>query len=95
MNYFSKQPPLTDEYYNEENSYAVNDQTWGLDQTLKDPIKKIGSKVKIKKSLNYGNYKREGHYVRYGNYNRDNILNRGNYGNRNYKCGAYVPRKTF
>ena len=30
VNYLSKPPPPNDEYYNEEDSYMVNDQTGGF-----------------------------------------------------------------
>ena len=67
VNYLSKPPSSTDEFYYEENSYALNEKTIFIDQTSKAPIRRIGTKVK--------EIKRESHYVRDGNYNRDNNFN--------------------
>ena len=46
VNYLSKPPQPTDEYYYEEDSYALNDQTGGFQPNAKASIRRIGAKVK-------------------------------------------------
>ncbi|XP_069154458.1 uncharacterized protein [Solanum lycopersicum] len=46
VSYLDKPPPLVDEYYYEEDSYAVNEQMGVSVRTSKAPISKIGAKVK-------------------------------------------------
>ena len=46
VNYFSEPPPSIDEYYNEKDSYVVNERRGVSNQTPKAPIKRIGAKVK-------------------------------------------------
>ena len=46
MNYMTKPSSIADEYYNEEDTYAVNDKTGVSDLTPKAPIRKIGIRVK-------------------------------------------------
>ena len=45
-NYLKKLPPPADEYYYEEDTYALNDRTGVSDQISKSPIKRIGVNVK-------------------------------------------------
>ena len=45
VNYLSKPPPQNDEFYYEEDSYAVNDQTGGSNRVPKAQIRRIGAKV--------------------------------------------------
>ena len=74
VNYLAKPPPPNDEYYNAEDTYEVNEQTWGF-----RPVAQGSNQDNWRQGRIYGNYNREGNYVRYGNYNRDNNFNRGNY----------------
>ena len=46
VNYLTKPPPSVDEYYYEEDVYAINDQNWGFQQNAKALIRKICTKVK-------------------------------------------------
>ena len=46
VNYLTKQPPPADEYYYEDDSYPVNEQTRGFGPKTQAPIKKFGAKVK-------------------------------------------------
>ena len=46
VNYLSKQPPPSDKYYHEEDSYALNEQMGFFYQMPKAPIRIIGSKVR-------------------------------------------------
>ena len=48
MNYLSKTPPSVDEYYYEEDSYILNEQTGSVFfcQMPKASIRKIGAMVK-------------------------------------------------
>ena len=49
MNYLSKPSQQNDEYYCEEDSYAVNEQTWISNRMPKVQIRRINTKVKEKK----------------------------------------------
>ena len=90
VNYFTKPSPPVDEYYYEEDSYSVNEQTGGFWPNAQGSNQENLCQ-KGNQGRNYGNYNREGHYVRDGHYNRDNNFNQGNYGNRNDRSGPYVP----
>ena len=46
VNYLSKQPPPSDKYYHEEDSYALNEQMGFFYQMPKAPIRRIDAKVK-------------------------------------------------
>ena len=86
LNYLAKPPPLNDECYYAEDTYAVNEQTGGF-----RPSAQGSNQDNWCQGRNYGNYNRGGHHVRDENYNRDNNFNRGNYANRNDRNGPYVP----
>ena len=45
VKYLTKPPPPVDKYYYEEDNYVVNDKMGVFNQTSKDPIKRIGTKV--------------------------------------------------
>ena len=85
MNYLSKPPPQTDEYYYEEDSYALNKQSGGF-----RPNTQGSNQENWCEGQNYGNYNLEGQYGRDRNDNCDNNLNRGNYGKRNDRSVDYV-----
>ena len=91
VNYLSKQPPQNDEYYYEEDSYAVNEQMGGSRPSAKGSNQENWRQGQGNQGRNYGNYNREGHYARNGNYICDNNFNRGNFTNRNDRTGTYVP----
>ena len=91
VNYLSKPPPLNDECYYAEDSYAVKKQTRCFRLSAKGSNQYNWRQGQGNQGRIYGNYNREGHYVRDGNYNRDNNFNKGNYANRNDRNGPYVP----
>ena len=83
VNYLAKPPPLVDEYYYEEDSYAANDQTGGFWPNAQGSNQENWCQGQGNQGRNYGNYNREGHYVQAENHNRENNFNHGNYGKRN------------
>ena len=91
VNYLSKPPTPNDEYYYEENSYAVNEQTGGFWPSAQGANQEKWRQGQGNQGRMYGNYNLEGHYFQDGNYNRDNNVNRGNYGNKNDRNRTYFP----
>ena len=90
MNYLYKPPP-TDEYYHEEESYAVNKETRVSDKTPNAPIRKIGTKVNKTKVETMVITTDRVIISDMGITNGENNFNRGIYGNRNDRSGPYVP----
>lgn len=91
VNYLDKPQPTVDEYYYEEDTYAVNDQMGGFQQNSQGSNQDNWCQGKGNQCQNYGNYKEEGQYVRDGNLNRDKNFNWNNYGKKNEWGGLYVP----
>lgn len=91
INYLSKPPPPNNECYNEEDSYAINEQTGSFRPSVQGSNQENWHQGQGNKGRICGKYNREGHYVRDENYNRDKNFNRGNYGNKNDRNGPYVP----
>ena len=46
VNYLTKPPPPADEFYYEEDSYALNDQTRGFRPNAQVSIRRIGANIK-------------------------------------------------
>ena len=76
VNYMAKPPPLNDECYYAEETYAVNEQPEGFEPTAQGSNQENWSQVQGNQGRIYGNYNREGHYVQDGNYNCNNNFNR-------------------
>ena len=93
VNYLTKPPPPVDEFYYEEDFYAVHEQMRGFRPNAQDSNKENWRQGQGNQVQNYGNYNRGGHYVRDGNYNRENNFNQGNYGNSNDQSGPMFHLK--
>ena len=91
MNYLARPPPSVVEYYYEEDSYAINEQTGGFWPNGQGSNQENWIQGQRSQGQNYGNYNRQDHYVRDGYYNRKNNFNRGNYGKKNDRSWPYVP----
>ena len=63
VNYLSKPPPLNDECYYDEVSYAVNEQTRGFRPSAQGSNPDNWRQSQGNQGRNYSNYNREGHYV--------------------------------
>ena len=84
-----------DDYYYEEDSYAMNEKMGGFQPNSQGSNQKNWHQGQGNQGQNYGNYKREGHYVCEGNCKRHNNYNKGNYGNKNDRGGPYVLPKNW
>ena len=69
-------PSPNDECYYAEDTYEVNEQPGGFQQSAQGSNQDNRCQDQGNQGRNYGNYNREGHYVRDGNYNNDNNFNR-------------------
>ena len=67
VNYLLKPPPLKDECYYAEDSYAVNEQTGGFRPSAQGSIQEKRQQGQGNQGRIYDDYNTEGHSVRDGN----------------------------
>ena len=95
VNYFAKPTPPADEYYYEEDTYTVKDQTGSFPSNAQGSNQENQFQGQGNRGQNSGNCNKEGHYVRDENYNHDKTFNQGHNGKRNDQSGSYVPPQNW